>query len=37
LPHLAQRARWLSPSQVALSAADGAALREALARKGWEL
>lgn len=37
LPHLAQRARWLSPSQVALSAADGAALRETLARKGWEV
>lgn len=37
LPGLAERARWLSPSQVALGRADGAALREALGRKGWEL
>ena len=37
LPAVAGRARWLSPTQVALTQADGAALREALARKGWEL
>lgn len=34
---LAQRARWLSPTVVALAPADAATLREALARKGWEL
>ena len=37
LPGLAERARWLSLHQVALGRADGAALREALGRKGWEL
>ncbi|HEX8997911.1 MAG TPA: hypothetical protein VF812_17925, partial [Ktedonobacterales bacterium] len=33
---LGARAQWLSPTQVALNAVDGAALREALTRKGWE-
>ncbi|HEY7849331.1 MAG TPA: hypothetical protein VIC27_04655, partial [Ktedonobacterales bacterium] len=37
LPGLATRARWLSASQVTLAPADGVALREALARRGWEL
>ncbi len=37
LPAVARRARWLSPTLVALAPADGVALREALARKGWEL
>lgn len=37
LPEVAARARWLSATQVALARADGAALREALARRGWEL
>ncbi len=37
LPGLAERARWLSASQVALGQADGATLRAALAGRGWEL
>ncbi len=37
LPAIATRARWLSATQVALAQADGAALREALARRRWEL
>jgi len=37
LPAVAERARWLSPTLVALAPGDGEALRELLARKGWEL
>ncbi|HZC07991.1 MAG TPA: hypothetical protein VE338_20310 [Ktedonobacterales bacterium] len=37
LPGLAERVRWLSASQVALARPDSIALRDALARKGWEL
>lgn len=36
-PALAERARWLSPTLVALGPADAVTLREALARRRWEL